>query len=112
MLADFSQWINEDDESDQEDLETLRRECMIEGTNSYGGIGEKESGYVDSGEDSSDTDDIILVQNIKKKFSIKDKLDDSNRLNSSCLTISDDDDDFETLRLIQRRFQQYKKGAF
>ncbi|KAG1368426.1 putative myb-like protein L [Cocos nucifera] len=89
------------DEAFDDDVEALRRACMLTGD-------DPES---DSGAESSTTDDVDLLHRLQERFSVlssdADSLPFIKPLSSHPLPESDEEDDFETLRAIQRRFTQY-----
>ncbi|KAM6568160.1 hypothetical protein CsatB_016145 [Cannabis sativa] len=114
---------DEDDDAFDEDMEALKRACMITGTNpddlnnssATPTAGESISKVEDEeDEDDDDEDDLELVRNIKNRFSTFEPLS----LKPLCVLppaiMSDDDegDDFETLRAIQKRFAAYDCDAF
>lgn len=118
------------DDGFDEDMEALRRACLLTGTNlddlenpcspsptvaaTAGGAAAHDCS--DSGADDAE-DDLELVRNIQKRFAIAtdDALEPLN-LNPlySIPPIGDEEDDFnddfETLRAIQRRFSAYNGG--
>ena len=102
-----------DDDNDpvlDEDLEALRRACILTGTNPTDVA--TSSG---AASDSDSIDDLELVRNIHKRFSISSG-DAPATLSLKPLsfllpTVSDDDeDDFEILRAVQKRFSAYHGG--
>ncbi|OVA00635.1 SANT/Myb domain [Macleaya cordata] len=111
---------DEDDEAFDEDMEALRRACMLTGTNPdeiKDATGTNITSPTTSGSvgRSDDEDDLELVRNIQQRFSIPS---DANQplilkpLSSLPPVVSDDEeDDFETLRAIERRFSKYDSYA-
>ncbi|KAK9279003.1 hypothetical protein L1049_028585 [Liquidambar formosana] len=115
---------SDNDDGFDEDMEALRRACMLTGSNPSDLNPSSSSAAAatttttttasasdSDGGDSSDFDDLELVRNIQKRFSISDDFDQPlslKPLNSLPPGLSDDEeDDFETLRAIQRRFTAY-----
>ncbi|KAF8390043.1 hypothetical protein HHK36_024564 [Tetracentron sinense] len=109
---------SDNDDDFDEDMEALRRACMLTGANPnelkdlssiFPAVSESEG-------DSSNIDDLDLVRNIQQRFSLPP---DANPplvlkpLQSLPPIVSDDDDDdFETLRAIQRRFSKYSNDSW
>lgn len=115
------------DDGFDEDMEALRRACLLTGTN----VADLENpcsssptvtattcgavATIGSGSDADDAeDDLELVRNIQKRFAIVT----DNTLEPLTLeplfSISppaEEEDDFETLRAIQRRFSAYSEGG-
>lgn len=103
------------DESFDEDMEALKRACVLTGKNpneieppaSMAAAPESD----DSDAESEEIDDMKLVRSIQKRFSFPlDVLQISKSIRSHAPGDSDEEDDFETLRAIQRRFSHYDKG--
>ncbi|XP_030455408.2 LOW QUALITY PROTEIN: uncharacterized protein LOC115676605 [Syzygium oleosum] len=91
-----------------EDMEALRRACVLAGADA-GGLG---SAAPDSDGDDDDDDDLGLVRRLQERFSA----DLANPLTlkplaslhpAAAATSDEDEDDFETLRAIQKRFCAY-----
>jgi hypothetical protein len=105
---------SEDDDALDEDMEALRRACVLTGRNpnhinnhnnfsTSTAMGEYSTGAADSDSD----DDLELVRNIQNRFSISPALCETltlEPLSSLPPATSDDEDDFEMLLAIQRRF--------
>ncbi|KAK4843550.1 hypothetical protein QYF36_009704 [Acer negundo] len=118
---------SENDDAFDEDMEALRRACMITGTDpneldnvdrsSSPALADSSAGAavaVDSGAFSSDSeDDLELVRNIQNRLALSNSSDLCEPLSLEALCTlppdgsDDDDDDFEILRVIQRRFSAY-----
>lgn len=98
------------DETFDEDMEALRRACMLTGANPVA-VDDSDS---DSGGESSSTDDIDLLRRLQERFYVPSSDADSlpfiKPLISRPPPDSDEEDDFETLRAIQKRFTQYESG--
>ncbi|KAK3013276.1 hypothetical protein RJ639_008266 [Escallonia herrerae] len=109
---EFSQ-TDSDDEDLDDDMEALRRACILTGTAAADATAtaiETPSNVGSSGNDDSDDedDDVELVRNIQRRFLVADE--EPLSLNPLCSLppVGDDyEDDFETLRAIQRRFSDY-----
>jgi myb proto-oncogene protein len=108
---------SEDDDALDEDMEALRRACMLTGRNpndlhnpsTSAANGDFSSGPADSDSD----DDLELARNIQNRFSISSALCETLSLepvSSLPPATSDEDDDFETLLAIQRRFSSHATG--
>ncbi|KAK4778804.1 hypothetical protein SAY86_006332, partial [Trapa natans] len=84
-----------------EDMEALRRACMLTGTD----VSAASTSGREASTDSDSEDDLQLVRSIQNRFSIHlGALKSLAELSS----LSDgEDDDFETLRAIQRRFSAF-----
>ena len=97
--------MDEDDGSVDEDMETLRRACMIVGRDPAGGC------YSDD-ESSASEDDFDLLRSIQQRCSSSSMAETPLMLKPLNVMIPTDseDDDFETVRAIQRRFAQYDIG--
>lgn len=117
---------SENDDAFDEDMEALRRACMLTGTdpNDLHNADRPSSPAAadssvavptaDAGAFSSDSeDDLQLVRNITNRLASSNSNDLCEPLSLEALctlppVVSDDDyDDFEILRLIQRRFSAY-----
>lgn len=91
------------------DMEALRRACALTGADpaDVGGA------YLDSDSDSG-SDDAGLLRRLQERFSSPSLAVDSFSLVKPLSVLApmdlDDEDDFETLRAIQRRFTQYNSG--
>lgn len=99
------------DDALDEDMEALRRACLIAGRSPS----DLDPG--DGGESSDSEDDLDLLRSIQQRFSVPsaNAIDDPpipRPLNLILPTESDEEDDFETLRAIQRRFVHYENGEF
>ncbi|PON35931.1 Octamer-binding transcription factor [Trema orientale] len=130
--------FNSEEEDDvlDEDMEALRRACMITGTNpdrllhanasspspspspAPDAAGESISSAAAAAAEDDDVDDLELVRNIRNRFSTSSELFEPLSLRPLCVlppAMSDDDgeddDDFETLRAIQKRFAAYNNDA-
>lgn len=106
-----------DDDNDSilnEDLDALRRACMITGTDPND---LPASPGAASDADSEGIDDLELVRSIQNRFSIPSE-DVAATMSLTPLSflpapMSDgEDDDFEILRAIQKRFSAYNEGEF
>ncbi|GAA0150852.1 hypothetical protein LIER_09701 [Lithospermum erythrorhizon] len=109
---------SDNDDAFEEDMEALRRACLLTGTNQSGDatctLSDVEESD-DDGEDSAD-DDIELVRNLQKRFCDYAELTDKLSLTPlwSVPPVDDDndvEDDFEALRAIRRRFAAYNDGG-
>ncbi|WKA08035.1 hypothetical protein VitviT2T_025797 [Vitis vinifera] len=117
-----SQSGESDDDNDSaldEDLEALRRACILTGSNlndraTSSGVAATSGAASDA--DSEGIDDLELVRNIQKRFSIPSE-DVPAPLSLKPLSflppaVSDEDeDDFEILRAIQKRFSAYHEDT-
>ncbi|KAJ4713492.1 Myb-like protein [Melia azedarach] len=113
---------SENDNALDEDLEALRRACMIVGAdpNDLGNSGRHSpvapsSPGGDAGAWSSDgEDDLALVRNIQNRLALSDDVCQPLSLEALCtlppVTSDDEEDDFETLRVIQQRFSAYNSN--
>lgn len=110
---------SEDDDALDEDMESLRRACMLTGRNpndlnnpsTSAANGDYSAGAADA--DSDSDDDLELVRNIQNRFSISSTLCETlslEPLSSLPPAASDEDDDFETLLAIQQRFSAHATG--
>lgn len=118
-----SQSGESDDDNDSaldEDLEALRRACILTGSTlndraTSSGVAATSGAASDA--DSEGIDDLELVRNIQKRFSIPSE-DVPAPLSLKPLSflppaVSDEDeDDFEILRAIQKRFSAYHEGEY
>lgn len=110
-----------DDDGFNEDMEALKRACQLTGeipTAAGGIVSEGASSETGESEAEGDDDDLQLVRSIQKRFAepMIDMEEEPLRL-KPLLTVlpdwSDTDDieeDYETLRAIQRRFAAYSDG--
>ncbi|XP_031259352.1 uncharacterized protein LOC116117469 [Pistacia vera] len=117
---------SENDEGfDEEEREAIRRACMITDTDPNDldnsdklqlTVGADSSGGADAGFWSSDgEEDLELVRKIQNRLALSDDSCQPLSLKALCTlppVLSDDDeeDDFETLRIIQRRFSAYNSA--
>ncbi|GJY37381.1 Myb domain protein 4r1 [Tanacetum coccineum] len=100
----------------QQDIQALKRACSLTGVKTTDDVIPKSSS-LDDDDDDDIFDDMELLRDIKKRFSIPNKKDEeevvmkplNTILPNDCDNIDDEDygSDFETLRAIQRRFPQY-----
>ena len=112
---------SDSDDGFSEDMEALRRACQLIGvtptsTTAASGIASLGSSS-EGGSDSEGDDDLQLVQSIQKRFAFPTDLgEEPLKTKPSCTVLpdwsdSDDiEDDYETLRAIQRRFSAYNDG--
>ncbi|XP_038987867.1 myb-like protein L [Phoenix dactylifera] len=111
MASSSSSFESGGDEAFDDDMEALRRACMLTGADPAA-VNDSDS---DSGGESSSTDDVDLLRRLQERFSVPSSDADSlpfiKPLSSRPLPESDEEDDFETLRAIQRRFTQYDSDA-
>ncbi|KAL6954944.1 hypothetical protein U1Q18_038093 [Sarracenia purpurea var. burkii] len=112
------------DEGFDEDMESLRRACILTGTDlnslqpssATSTADDTTAGTaVSGGGGASDSEaDLELVREIQQRFSACTQAEMPlflKPLNTLPPSVSDDDeDDFETLRAIKRRFAGYDKG--
>ncbi|KAK9116161.1 hypothetical protein Sjap_015108 [Stephania japonica] len=100
-----------DDASDEEDREAFRRACVLAGTNPS----EVNAEAVLSDSEGSDFDDIEFARSVQLRFSIP-----SENVRPMLLkplralppgASDDEEDDFETLRAIERRFSKYNSDS-
>lgn len=110
---------SEDDDVLDEDMEALRRACMITGTNpddaAAAAGGGSNSDEDENADDDNDGEDLVLLQNIRNRFSIPSVASEPLSMKPLCTlppSMSDEegDDDFETLRAVQKRFAAYDNG--
>lgn len=101
---------SEDDGALDEDMEALRRACMLTGTNPSDLDNEKNPSA-----DSDSDDDLELVRSIRNRFSMSSSACEALSLKplaSLPPAASDEEDDFETLLAIQRRFSALASDSF
>ncbi|KAK9118572.1 hypothetical protein Scep_016665 [Stephania cephalantha] len=100
-----------DDASDEEDKEAFRRACALAGTNPS----DVNAEAMLSDSEGSDFDDIEFARTIQQRFSIP-----SENVRPLVLkplrtlppgASDDEEDDFETLRAIERRFSKYNSDS-
>ena len=123
---DISSSEDEDDDVLDEDMQALRRACMITGTNpddldnaSSSPSAAATADVNAAGEsisDDDDDDDLELVRNIRNRFSTASDGFEPILLKPLCvlppaMSDEDEDDDFQTLRAIQKRFAAYNNGV-
>lgn len=103
------------DEGFDEDMEALRRACMLTGTNPDDLVDPTSSHAVSTapeseGSDSDDEDNEVL-RKIRDRFSIPSESFQSLKLKPLCslppVPSDGEEDDLETLRAIQKRFAAY-----
>ncbi|XP_058091569.1 uncharacterized protein LOC131237684 isoform X2 [Magnolia sinica] len=103
-----------DDDFD-EDMEALRRACILTGTNPDTIQPPAPASTAAAGPDpdsGSDMDDLELVRSIQQRFYLPSLAINSLKPRGvRTPSDSDDEEDFETLRAIQRRFMQYDADA-
>ncbi|XP_068642426.1 uncharacterized protein [Aristolochia californica] len=111
-MAPSLSWDNEEeiesegDDAFDEDMEALKRACMLTGKNPDE---INDSTDRESEDENAEVDDLDLVRSIQERFPIPLAVmppplgSTSKRL----VADSDDEDDFETLRAIERRFAKY-----
>ncbi|XP_042502214.1 snRNA-activating protein complex subunit 4 isoform X2 [Macadamia integrifolia] len=105
------------DESLDEDMEALKRACMLTGTNpnEIEEVSAAHAAASDSEGNDSGTDDVEVFRSLQQRFSAP--LEDGKPLVLKPLSTrpplsgSDDEEDFETLRAIERRFAKYNIDA-
>ncbi|XP_008793540.2 uncharacterized protein LOC103709816 isoform X1 [Phoenix dactylifera] len=111
MASSSSSTGSDLDEAFDEDMEALRRACMLTGADP---VAVDDSGSDSCGE-SSDTDDVDLLRRLQERFYDPSSDADSLPLIKPLISLpppdSDEEDDFETLRAIQKRFTQYESDA-
>nr|XP_010932454.1 uncharacterized protein LOC105053113 isoform X1 [Elaeis guineensis]XP_029122846.1 uncharacterized protein LOC105053113 isoform X1 [Elaeis guineensis]XP_029122847.1 uncharacterized protein LOC105053113 isoform X1 [Elaeis guineensis] len=111
MASSSSSTGSDRDEALDEDMEALRRACMLTGAKPVV-VDDSDS---DSGGESSSTDDIDLLHRLQERFYVPSSDADSlpfiKPLSSRPPPDSDEEDDFETLRAIQKRFTQYESDV-
>lgn len=95
----------EDDELFHRDLEALRRACMLTGAGDEYEAGAPDR-VLESGNESEEIDDMEFLRSIQNKLCLPIDVDARNLGGTSDL----DEDDFETLRAIERRFAKYDDG--
>ncbi|CAA6661262.1 unnamed protein product [Spirodela intermedia] len=99
-----SEW----DDALDDDMETLRRACVIAGRRPT------DIDRYSGGEGSDSEDDLDLLRSIQERFPLPSTAGSPpilKALNSIPSIESDEEDDFETLRAIQRRFVQYEDDS-
>ncbi|WOL15332.1 snRNA-activating protein complex subunit 4-like isoform X1 [Canna indica] len=110
---------SESDRDLEADMEALRRARMLTGADvadvgAAGSVGDSDSDS-DYGTDSSGSEDLGLLHRLKERFSLPSPGMDSSAIVMPLSAIPppelDDEDDFETLRAIQRRFTQYESDS-
>ncbi|KAH7853059.1 hypothetical protein Vadar_032722 [Vaccinium darrowii] len=115
---------SEGDEGLDEDMEALRRACIITGTDlnslqpsSPAPTTADKSGFSAASDSEEEEDDLELVRGIERRFSACNHaevplfLKPLSTLPPAVSDQDDDEDDFETLRAIQKRFAGYDKGS-
>ncbi|XP_047315933.1 uncharacterized protein LOC124919671 isoform X2 [Impatiens glandulifera] len=122
---------SDSDDGFDEDMEALRRACMLTGTNPDNLLGSASSANVEAHVHAPDgasaapmdtpeveedeEDDFEILRNIQQRFSASANRETPiSRLPLMMLppaSSDQDDDDFETLRAIQRRFECYDKNS-
>lgn len=106
-----------DDDSFDEDMEALRRACMLTGTNPDDLVDPSsataDSPVPDAEGSSSDEDELQVLRKLRSRFSITDSFQPLSLKPLSTLppALSDgEEDDLGTLRAIQNRFGAYDNG--
>ncbi|OAY71802.1 Myb-like protein L [Ananas comosus] len=114
-MASYASSDSDRDDALDEDMEALRRACMLTGADPPDALGGSDS---DSGGESSDSDDLGLLRRLQERFSVpsaaagaSESLPFVKPLSILPQSDSDEEDDFETLRAIQRRFSHYESVA-
>lgn len=103
---------SESDDALDEDMEALRRACMMSGTDPND-LNTTDQPTSPAAVDSDSEDDLQLVQNITNRLALSNGNGSCEPLTLQALCAlspavsDDDDDDFEVLRCIQRRFSAY-----
>ncbi|GMQ11458.1 hypothetical protein CsSME_00054095 [Camellia sinensis var. sinensis] len=104
---------SDSDEGFNEDMEALRRACILTGTDPQALDTSVATGGVAASSDS-DEEDFELVRGIQQRLTACNHAEAPLFLKPLCTlppaASDDDEDDFETLRAIQRRFEGYDKG--
>ncbi|XP_072976256.1 uncharacterized protein [Typha angustifolia] len=99
------------DEALDEDMEALRRACLLTGNDPASAFDDSDSGS-DSGGSSSGIDDVGLLRRLQERFpSSSSAVELPPFIKPLCARHpqdSDEEDDFEILRAIQRRFSSYE----
>ncbi|KAF8025198.1 hypothetical protein BT93_F2135 [Corymbia citriodora subsp. variegata] len=100
------------DASFDEDMEALRRACILTGADaSAAQAGGLDLAAPDSDGDDEDDDDLGLVRRLQERFAADLAnpltLEPLASLHPAAATSDEDEDDFETLRAIQKRFCAY-----
>ncbi|KAM1296030.1 hypothetical protein TB1_015143 [Malus domestica] len=115
----------EDDDLFEADMEALRRACMLTGTSpddlkNDGGDGndDERQASADSESDSdadADDDDLELLRQIRSRFSNSSDACEPLSLKPLCTlppdASGDEEDDYQTLLAIRKRFSAYGNGA-
>ncbi|XAR63944.1 hypothetical protein NMG60_11024112 [Bertholletia excelsa] len=95
----------------EEDMEALRRACILTGTDlrdlQVKAAADRDAIPGELVASDSEEDDLELVRGIQQRFALCTHVDTPIPLCTLPPAIPDDEDDFETLRAIQRRFQGY-----
>ncbi|GAV79112.1 Myb_DNA-binding domain-containing protein/Myb_DNA-bind_6 domain-containing protein, partial [Cephalotus follicularis] len=114
---------NENDDDFEADIQALSRACMVTNpdstdfnsmTTATADAGDGEAAHYET--DSDDDDDIALVRDLKNRLSITEDLCEPLSMKPMCalppeFSDDDDEDDFEILRAIHRRFLAYDNGT-
>ncbi|URE31769.1 hypothetical protein MUK42_06555 [Musa troglodytarum] len=113
-MASSSSSGSDQDEAFDADMEALRRACMLTGADpsNVGGAGSDSES--ESGPESSGSDDAGLLCHLQERFSSPSRALNSFPFNKPSSTLSqesDCEDDFETLRAVQKRFKQYESDS-
>lgn len=116
--------LSDSDDGFNADMEALRRACQITGSNPTGNnrqLTSNSDGVVSissSSDAESDGDhELELVRNIQKRFAIPSDMEELVTQKPLCVLppdwsdADDCDEDYETLRAIQRRFTAYSDGG-
>ncbi|GMQ11457.1 hypothetical protein CsSME_00054095 [Camellia sinensis var. sinensis] len=105
---------SDSDEGFNEDMEALRRACILTGTDPQALDTSVATGGVAASSDS-DEEDFELVRGIQQRLTACNHAEAPLFLKPLCTlppaASDDDEDDFETLRAIQRRFEGYDKDS-
>ncbi|XP_078439028.1 myb domain protein 4r1 isoform X2 [Wolffia australiana] len=91
-----------EDDSLDEDLQALKRACLLAGRDP------SHAPDLSVGEASDSEDDLDLLRSIQQRFPLPLIARPSQSVRSMD---SEEEDDFETLRAIEKRFKQYEKGS-
>ncbi|XP_064982257.1 uncharacterized protein LOC135582744 isoform X1 [Musa acuminata AAA Group] len=113
MASSSSSGSDRDDAFDA-DMEALRRACMLTGADpsNVGGAGSDSES--ESGPESGGTDDAGLLLRLRERFSSPSPALNSlpsNKPSSNLPQESNCEDDFETLRAVQKRFKQFESDS-
>lgn len=112
----------EDDDLFEADMEALRRACMLTGTSpddlkndGGGGNDDERQASADSESDSdADDDDLELLRQIRSRFSNSSDACEPLSLKPLCTlppdASGDEEDDYQTLLAIRKRFSAYGNG--